>query len=496
MFTIDFEKRGDKSLRECIFDAIRAQILDGTLTKEQKLPSKRALASHLGVSVISVANAYGDLIDAGYLYSVEKKGFFVEDVSLLHASDEKIKSKKDAKSQFLQKEESKKQEYFADFTSNAPSYEKFPFSLWSKTMRKVLASPHEELLKQSSSKGVWFLREQIASYLERFRNLSVSPHNIIIGAGSDYLYGIIVKLFGQNLLYGVENPGYKKTCAVLRLNGAKVVPIPLDDDGIQIDFLYKSGAQVVHVSPSHHFPTGTVTQAKRRHELIKWANSIVTSIDEHGKCQNNFAQKNCKEYRHYLIEDEYDSEFRFNAKPIPTLMSSQSEHIIYLNTFSKTLSPSYRMSYLVLPDALLNLYEKKCGILSNPVSVLEQYALANFMAEGYYEKHLIRMKNYYRSIRDALICAMQESEFEKYASICEENAGLHFLLKWKEKADGKALKNAFLAQSINCSLIEEFYYEPFVQEKPCFVINYSSIKKERIQEIVRRMAYVAQNTRT
>ena len=543
MITIDFSKRGKLGFCEFIYISIKNQILGGALLPDSKLPSKRALALNLGVSVITVQNAYAQLISEGFIYSIEKKGFFVTDILLgeneksqnakspdsesrnFKADDfEKSFQEKKSSENLAQKKLSSKNEIsgtsgvetfnfpktenndgqipvnrragnneiFADFTSNVTSAEKFPFTLWSHKMRQILSSDDPKLLQKSDVKGVLELRLTISDYLKDFRNMSVSPEQIVIGAGAENLYSILVQFLGREKLFSVENPGFKRTKEIFELNGAKCVPLEIDSFGLSPEKLRGSGAQIAHLSPNHHFPTGIVMPVRRRMELLSWA----------GESKN-----------HFIIEDDYDSEFRFNGKPLPTLQSlSPESQIIYMNTFSKTLSPSFRIGFMVLPKSILRDFEEKMSCYSCPVSAFEQFTLARFIGEGFYEKHINRMRNYYRNLRNSLICEMKKSGLMSQCEIQEEEAGLHFLLKIKSQKSGEEIKESLLCRGIKTALLSDFYYsektenpkdsEDFkksessksekskLESPPVFVINYSGLKKEDISETVRRMCAV------
>lgn len=490
MITVNFDERGDRGLCEYLYLSIKNQILQGILRADEKLPSKRSLASHLGISVITVQNAYGQLISEGYIYSIEKKGFFVTDILLgksdsvfggtgngnlwgqgmsvnsVSAADLVDDSKTLAPVNSIGESD-----FFTDFRSNSTSYEKFPFSLWAHTMRKVLNSGDEKLLQRVGVKGIYELRRSIADYLREFRNMNVKPEQLVIGAGTESLYSMVVQLLGQGKVYAVENPGYHKVAGVFRMNGAGTKPVMIDSQGINPAGLEKIKADVVHVSPAHHFPTGIVMPVRRRQELLAWADGAPDR---------------------FIIEDDYDSEFRFNGKPLPTLQSADmGGRVIYINSFSKTLAPSFRMSYMVLPENLLPDFDEKFGFYSCPVSAFEQYTLSEFIRDGFYGKHIIRMKNFYRNLRNELIRAMENSRISGKMIIKEEEAGLHFLLSVKSDESSDVIKNKLQKKNINLPLLRDFYYgTPPDDIENIFVINYSGIRKERIAETVKRIEEV------
>ena len=490
MITVNFDERGDRGLCEYLYSSIKNQILEGILRADEKLPSKRSLASHLGISVITVQNAYGQLISEGYIYSIEKKGFFVTDI-LLGKSDSVFGGTGNGNlwrqgmsvnsvSAADLVDDSKtlapvnsicESDFFTDFRSNSTSYEKFPFSLWAHTMRKVLNSGDEKLLQRVGVKGIYELRRSIADYLREFRNMNVKPEQLVIGAGTESLYSMVVQLLGQGKVYAVENPGYHKVAGVFKMNGAGTKPVMIDSQGINPAGLEKIKADVVHVSPAHHFPTGIVMPVRRRQELLAWADGAPDR---------------------FIIEDDYDSEFRFNGKPLPTLQSADmGGRVIYINSFSKTLAPSFRMSYMVLPENLLPDFDEKFGFYSCPVSAFEQYTLSEFIRDGFYGKHIIRMKNFYRNLRNELIRAMENSRISGKMIIKEEEAGLHFLLSVKSDESSDVIKNKLQKKNINLPLLRDFYYgTPPDDIENIFVINYSGIRKERIAETVKRIEEV------
>ena len=315
MFTCDFSKKGTMTFCDFLIESIKSKIIDGTLSPNEKLPSKRTLSSHLGVSVITVQNAYSELISQGYIFSIEKKGFFVtelpKEIKSLSSNSYKQNFKKEKS---IKKINSKsKEKIFIDLKSNSIGWEKFPFSIWSKIMRKVLNSPHENLLKSQPLQGTLELREAICKHLKSFKNIEAVPEQIVVGAGTEMLYGFVVYLLGNEKVYAVENPGYKKIAQIFEMNGARTEHIPIDKNGLNIEALKKINASVVHVTPSHHFPTGIVMPVKRRMELLFWAQ-----------------EKNDR----YIIEDDYDSEFRFTGKPIlPLLCASKNEARNFLHGF-------------------------------------------------------------------------------------------------------------------------------------------------------------------
>ena len=464
MITCDFSQKGKLSLCEYLENTIRDKILSGELKADEKLPSKRELAEHLGVSVITVQNAYANLISEGYIYSIEKRGFFVTALP---------EQKSDSKKLFLNdkqkelKEHNSKIEILCDLTSNSVNYETFPFSTWNKISRKVLNSPQAELLKRQNVQGAEVLRSSIAEHLRNFRGFDIDPKQIVVGAGTEILYSYITKLLGNKTIFAVENPGYKKISLILEMNGAKVKPVNIDENGIIISELNKSKANAVHVTPNHHFPSGIVMPVKRRIELLSWAD---------------------KNENRYIIEDDFDSEFRFQGKPVsPLFCRAAKQNVIYINTFSKTLSPSFRISYMVLPEKLIKDFYSLLGFYSCTVSTFEQYTLSAFIKEGHFSKHISRMKNYYRNIRNDLIYKIEHSPLKEKTEILEKDSGLHFLLKVNTKLNDKKLKEALLKKGSSVSILSDYYFNSDnlnSDDKKTLVINYSGLSKQQILSTV------------
>lgn len=464
MLTYSFVDKGPDSLYQHLYKCIKNDIITGVLAPGEKLPSKRSFAKNLNISTITIENAYAQLIAEGYLYTIPKKGYYVAELS------NQVLSQKVSDTENLPLPASHPA-YFADFTSNQTNPDNFPFSIWTKLLREVIAENSKELMMNSPSGGILPLRQAIANHLQDFRGMQVSPQQIIVGAGTEYLYGLLIQLLGYDCCYAVENPGYRKVAQIYASNQVDCVYIDMDKNGICIPQLEASGADIVHISPSHHFPTGLITPVSRRYELLGWA-----------------AAKDSR----YIIEDDYDCEFRLMGKPIPSLQSIDvMEKVIYINTFSKSLSSTIRISYMVLPKHLLNRFYEKLDFYSCTVSNFEQYTLARFIRDGYFEKHINRMRNFYRIQRDTLLSCIEKSPNASLFTITEENAGLHFLLHiHTDLSDDQVLHKAEQS-GIRLSCLSQYYHgEDSTKHTSThtFIINYSGIAPERIEEAVARLA--------
>lgn len=297
----------------------------------------------------------------------------------------------------------------ADFTGAARVRGVFPYDAWARAMREVLSSETEEsLLAESSSAGSPRLRKALADYLRQSRGMAVDPGQIVVGAGAQVLYNLVVQLVGRDRVFAVEDPGYLRLTRIYHANGVSHRHVPLDRDGVRVDALEATDADVVHVMPSHQFPTGLVTPIARRYELLGWA-----------------ARKSGR----LIIEDDYDFEFRLAGRPIPALQSiDASGTVIYVNTFSKSLGPMFRVGYLVLPAELAERFVSELGFYSCTVSTIEQLALARFIERGDYERHVNRVRAHCRSTRSQLIAALGESSLASRIRLEATDSGLHFLL--------------------------------------------------------------------
>lgn len=460
MLTYTLDKGAGVSLYEQLYRCVKEDILSGRLAAGEKLPSKRALAAHLEISVITVKNAYEQLMAEGYLSGVEKRGYFVSSVLPPVTAAPPAPQETAA--------EPEERQWFLDLVTNSIDAEDFPFTVWARLMRQTILERGTGLLHSTPPQGAWALRRAIAAHLRQFRGMDAGAEQIIVGAGTEVLYTLLVQLFGRERIYGVEDPGYGKIARIYRSNGAAVAAIPLDDAGLSAEELRRSGADVVHISPSHHYPTGRVMPITRRQELLHWAQERPERI---------------------ILEDDYDSEFRFVGRPIPTLFSIDGgEQVVYLNTFSKTIAPSIRISFMVLPRHLLADFQEKLGFYACTVSAFEQYTLASFLSGGYYEKHLSRMRKHYRQKRDAVIGAVRQSPLADRATITEEDAGLHFLLRLDGAPPDDVLRREAEVQGVRLAMLSDYYQQPENAPQHVLVVNYTGIDIEKLPAALERLA--------
>lgn len=440
------DKKSGKSLYEQIYEDIRGDILSGRLSHGEKLPSKRAAAERFRVSVITVENAYSQLIAEGYVKAAERSGYYVQysgGVVNVTVPRELREEPPEAEVSVPDTEE--------------PSA--FPFTVWARLMRSVLLEKGTALLRPVRHGGAEELCRAISDYLYRARGFYVPHERIIIGAGTEYLYNLLIQLLGRELVYGIENPGYEKLPKIYALNGVKCEHIPLDGDGMITQELEKKGVNVAHISPAHHYPTGIVMPISRRRELMDW---VAGGGDR------------------YIVEDDYDSEFRWSGKPVPTMSGMDgSGRVIYINTFSQTIAPSVRISYMCLSEELYRLWTQRLGFYSCPVPVFEQHTLARFISEGYFERHINRTKKRFRRIRELVLRMM---EMFGGVTVSEENAGLHFTAEVRENAAG------FIEACRECGLrvteMSEYYTPRGSCGKGRYVVNYAGASEDKLSAFI------------
>lgn len=438
--------------------ALRGDILSGVLAPGERLPSKRRLAEHHGISINTVQNAYEQLIAEGYVEARERKGYFV---AALPACPTATASEPPLTEEITEPAPA------LDLVTNATEGSRFPFSLWSRLMRHVLTEEGERLLSPLPGAGAPALRQAIARYLQEERGMSVTPAQIVIGAGTEYLYHLLLQLFGKDRCYGLENPGHTKIARIYALNGVSFRPVCMDSEGVCITDPDLQGIEVLHLSPAHHFPTGTVTSAPRRRALLAW----MQAGDR------------------YIIEDDYDSEFRFSGRPLPPLFSmDRSERVVYINTFSKTIAPSMRISYMVLPQPLLVRYRELLGFYACPVPAFEQYTLARFIEQGHFAAHLRRMRTFYRARRDAVIGLLRASPFADRLTIREADAGLHFLVELQTDRSDAELRLLAQKTDIRIAFLQDYRIDGNHPDTRTAVLNYSGLEPKALQAGLDRIA--------
>ncbi len=419
----------DMPLYEQIYLYIKTEIKEGRLCKNTKLPSARGLSTYLDVSRSTVDMAYAQLVSEGYISAVPCKGYFVSDIELL--VDMEISNKDNTKNQ---KNKNVTSNNHIDFNIGGIALDAFPFSTWRKITRNVLSADNKELFNAGNSKGDLEFREVIRKYLYESRGVDADAKQIIVGAGNDYLLMILLKLLG-NVTIAMENPCYMQAYLMFCSMNKNVETIMMDEYGISVEELSKSLANIAYVTPSHQFPTGVIMPIKRRIELLKWAS---------------------EKKERYIIEDDYDSEFRYVGKPIPSLNSIDiDEKVIYIGTLSRSIAPAIRMSYIVLPKALLRKYDEVMSFYSSTVSRIDQTIVKEFIEEGYFERHLNKMRSIYKLKHDLLIKEIKGMKTK--VSISGQNAGVHLILEVDNGMNEEELVNCARLEGVKIYKLSSFY---------------------------------------
>lgn len=451
-----------KNKSYAIYSAVRGDILGGVLKKGERLPSKRVLAADAGVSVITVQTAYDQLLAEGYITSKERSGYFVADVDVRPRGE-----RPPAPCELLAGDAP--QEYEIDLVAGSTPAELFPFSVWTKLMRKVLAEEGSHLLQRVPAPGDIALRSEIAGYLYRARGVNCPPERIIVGAGAEYFYGMLVSILGRDKLFAVEDPGHGKIASTYALGGARCAFIPVYRNGVDLKAVESSNADVLHISPSHQFPTGAVTPAACRVRLINWA----------------------RERGAYIVEDDYDSEFRLSGMPLQSMLGLDPERVIYINTFSKSLAPSMRMGYMILPESLALKYYEIFSTSANVVPLFEQKTLAAMIGEGHFERHINRLKNYYRNVRQEVLAAIASVPYKTTAF--DTGAGMHIALLCSQALSDESIKQTAAAMGIRIKCLTDYLRSSVPGYEKIAVVNYSGLKKGQAAAIADKFAKLGIN---
>lgn len=473
--TITLQADSKKCLYEQIYEYIRDEIREGKLLAGERLPSTRALAENLQVARSTVDYAYEQLLSEGYIEAKPYRGYFVCKVEELLRLQGAGVGASDAMQAAPVGQESgqalkgnAKPEYDFDFYPNGIDMSGFPFGVWQKITRNVLSFDNNELFALGKPQGDEDLRATIGRYLHASRGVNCTPDQIIVGAGNDYLLMLLEKILGRHVRVAMENPSYKRAYRIFCSFAYHIERVGMDEHGMSVSDLEKSGASVAYVMPSHQYPTGTVMPIGRRMELLKWAGA--------------------KEER-YLIEDDYDSEFRYRGKPIPSLQASDTmDKVIYIGTFSKSIAPAIRVSYMVLPKKLLEVYKQNCFFYSSTVSRIDQRILNEFISQGYFERYLNKARKIYKEKHDLLV--EQLKPFLKEFRLYGDRAGLHVLLTSKEGIDETQLIERAANHGVKVYPMSDAYLGPEEDGRPetnTVILGYAGLKLEEIEAGIARL---------
>ena len=446
-------------LYEQLYRSLAGEMRSGTLAAGTRMPGKRRLAAELSVSVNTVDAAYQMLAAEGYLESRERSGFYVQEYLALP-----VRPAAPPPAALLPQPEAglPVQPVRYDLSTRGVDPALFPFRTWARLQKELLYSS-PELLTHGDAQGDIELRQALADYLEEYRGVQCRAEQVVVGAGLEYLLGLLAPLLPGPA--AVENPGYPRARRVLENNGVSCCCLPVDADGLSIEALSRSGAAVCYVTPSHQFPTGATMPAGRRAELLHWASR--------------------RPGERYIIEDDYDSEFRFDTRPLPSLqgMAGADGPVVYLSTCSRSLAPGIRIAYMVLPRQLLPAWRAKYRIYSGTVSRFEQQTLARFIREGYFTRHLARERVAYKARRDALAASLRAAFAPDELTLTGLHTGLHLLARLKNAPPDAALHAAAKAQGVALSLLSDYDLTGGEQDfSGTFVLGYGSLSEASFPE--------------
>lgn len=454
--TINLQNKSNIPLYEQIYNYIKKDIQGGRIQSGEKLPSTRALSRYLEVSRSTVELAYEQLLSEGYVEAEPYRGFFVAQIEDLYQLKQSPRKIQDGPVR-------EEKQYLYDFTPNGVDLKSFPYNAWRKLSRDCLMDDRAEMFRLGEPQGEYGLREAICDYLHQARGVNCQPEQVIVGAGNDYLLMLLTTVIGHEHKVALENPTYKQAYRLFKNLSYEVCTVDMDSKGMEITKLTDSKADIAFVMPSHQYPLGIVMPIKRRMSLLKWAN------EQEGR---------------YIIEDDYDSEFRYKGKPIPALQGYDScDKVIYMGTFSKSIAPAIRMSYMVLPKSLLVLYQEKSSFVNSTVSKVDQLILQKFIEEGYYERHLNKTRALYKSRHDTLLGCLKS--LQDRCEISGENAGVHLLLHFHNNMTEEELIARAEERGVKVYGLTEYFIEPQEKKQATILLGYANMNEEKIQEAVR-----------
>lgn len=452
--TISLKTDAKIPLYEQIYSYIKENIQNGKIAYGEKLPSTRALSKHLEVSRSTVELAYEQLLSEGFIESEPCRGFFVARIDeLYHFSQGKVR---------VREKETAKKIYKYDFTPNGVDLSSFPYNVWRKLSKDILLDDRTELFRSGDSQGEYGFRNAICNYLYQARGVNCTPDQIIVGAGSDYIVMLLAMILGPEHKIAFEDPTYKQAYRLANSLSYQTVPVSMDKYGMQVSELVKTDADIAYVTPSHQYPTGIIMPIGRRMELLRWAN------EEEGR---------------YIIEDDYDSEFRYKGKPIPALQGYDGEEkVVYLGTFSKSIAPAIRLSYMVLPKPLLSIYRKQHRFVNSTVSKVDQMIVQRFLEDGYYERHLNKMRALYKGRHDTLIEALKP--LSGICHISGEHAGVHLLLTFENGMSEEELILRAEEKNIRVYGLHDYCIRENTKSDPTILLGYANLSEEQIKKAI------------
>lgn len=436
---------------EQIYTFIKKEILNGHLKSGESLPSSRALAEYLQFSRSTILMAYDQLAAEGYIETIPQKGCYVMEV------EDELK-----KASYIAEDEPKKEQekkYGIDFDPVGIETENFPYNEWRRISKQIYLPENAELLNSGDARGDYALRKSISDYLRDSRGVMADPDRVILGAGYESLFMVLNFILDKKSVFAMENPVYPKAYKLIKNFGRNIIPVELDEYGMSVEVLENTNAQIAYVTPSHQYPLGIVMSVGRRQELLQWAG---------------------KNAERYIIEDDYDSEFRYKGKPIPALQGIDTmEKVIYIGTFSKSISPAIRMSYMVLPKELKHRYDNSMNFYSNTVSRIDQKMVQLFMESGGFERHLNRMRTIYKNKHAVMLSELKNW---KDTELFGENAGAHMLLKVKNGLDEDELVERAKKGGIKVYPLKDCFIGKRTDKTPVIILGYAKLNAENIEK--------------
>lgn len=455
MLMFQLQKRTDSPLYRQLYEAIKQAIIEGQIPVGTKLPSKRKLGEFLAISQTTVEQAYHQLAAEGYIEARPRRGFFTQPLQTLAYIDAPV----------VRTTEDAPVSYRYDFNSAAIDTASFPFTAWRRLAKDLLHETNAELLLSGHPQGDAALRHEIRNYLYQSRGVTCVAEQIVVGSGTEQLLPLLIRLFGSEVVYGYENPGYPLTHSIFDHHDRQSVPLSVDSEGLRIDALEASHADIAYVTPSHQFPTGAVLSALRRTQLLNWA---------------------AADSRRFIIEDDYDSEFRYTSRPIPALQSMDvSGRVIYLSTFSKSLMPSLRIAYMVLPKQLLPLYQETFRYYSSSVPRFDQQLVAQFMKDGHFSRHLNRMRKLYEKKLGWVTAAL--APFAHAITFSGGQAGMHIVLTVQSALTESELIRRARDAGIRVAGMSAYYADEPPSGPPRIVLGFSKMDKQQTEEGIRQL---------
>ena len=458
MLIVALDTSKKEPLYEQIYNSIKEEIITGVLPFGARLPSARRLSKHLDVSRNTVDTAYAQLCAEGYIESKPKRGFFVCQVEELAELHIPVKIEEE-------EEEIRPEKIPYDFSSAGVDMEQFPYHIWRKLLKEIMINDNSELFQKGNFQGDLELRKAIMYYLRQSRGVHVHASQIVVAAGMENLLFLLRQILGEKVSIGIENPVYKNAYEILKELDFKIHPISMDESGMCVEQLQKTDANLAYVTTAHQYPTGVIMPIGRRSQLLGWAK---------------------KDPDHYIIEDDYDSEFRYKGKPIPALQGYDRDgKVIYLGTFSKSIAPAIRMSYMVLPEKLQKRYEREYSFVNSTVSKVDQMIVQRFIEEGYYERHLNKTRAMYKGRHDTLI-----EELKPLLGKCKisgEHAGVHLLLTFEDGYSEQELIELAKKSDIRVYGMSDYRVGEENSRKATILLGYANLSEEQIKEAARTL---------